>query len=357
MPDHSADAAASAPLDELETAEAVRWCSHAYEAILQQVGVVVVGCRPIVEQILIALLSAGHVLLEGVPGVAKGLVAGRIAATLGLSFRRIELTADLKPSDLLGTTAFHKDPNTGRRCYGFLRGPLFANVVLVDQLERCRPRTQAALLAAVQQGQISADGQSLRLPDPFLLLVARNPLEQDEPQPLRAGQLDRFLLHLMVDYPDQADEWEIARRQTGPEPPPPEPVLSAEQVSQLRRVVRRVAIDDHVLGYAWALVRASRPRAADSPDFVDRWIAWGSGPRGLVGLVLASKARAALHGRVAVSEDDIQQMAKPVLRHRIAGNEAAQAHAITSDRLIEMLMEAIRPSSHYAPPDRNFSPE
>ncbi len=354
MSENGSEPGRNDPLDEMETTEAIRRCGECYRAILRQVGTSLVGRQEVVEQVLAALLSAGHVVIEGAPGVAKGLLARWVAGSAGLSFRRIELTADLKPAALLGTMAYHMDPESGRRRFGFVHGPLFANVVLVDQLERCRPSTQAALLSAMQEGKVTVGGQAQQLPNPFLLLVARNPFDQEEPQPLRAGQLDRFLLYLTVDYPDQDDEWEIARRASGSEPNDPEAILTAEQVVQLRRVVRRVEIHDLVLGYAWALVRASRPHATDSPEFVDRWIAWGAGPRGLVSLVLASKARAALHGRTAVSEEDIQRMAKPALRHRIAANQAAQAQALTSDKLIEMLMECIRPDEHYAPPGRAF---
>jgi MoxR-like ATPase len=254
------------------------------------------------------------------------------------------------PSDVTGTEIIQEDPQTGHRGYHFLPGPIFANMILADEINRTPPKTQAAMLEAMQERQVSAGGKVHRLPDPFFVLATQNPLEQEGTYPLPEAQLDRFLLYIKVDYPSGAEEWEIARRVTTGQQGRIYPIMSGEDILDYQRLVTRVPVSDQVLGYAWTLVRASRPGTKDSQDFVDRWVAWGAGPRGVLTLVTCAKARAILHGRYHATAGDVDAVVRPALRHRIAGNYAAQANNLTSDRLIEMLLEAIPADRAYEKP-------
>jgi MoxR-like ATPase len=289
-------------------------------------------------------------LLEGVPGLAKTLLVSSLAEATHLTFKRIQFTPDLMPSDVTGTEVIQEDPGTRERQYKFLPGPLFANMILADEINRTPPKTQAAMLEAMQESQVSAGGKMHRLPDPFFVLATQNPLEQEGTYPLPEAQLDRFLLYIKVDYPSGPEEWEIARRVTAGRQGRIVPLMSGEDIVHLQGLVTRVPVSDQVLGYAWALVRASRPRALEAPELVNRWVNWGAGPRGVLTLVTCAKARAVLHGRYHATAGDVEALARPALRHRIAGNYAAQANNLTSDQLVEMLLEAVPPHSKYERP-------
>ena len=337
----------NAPRDDVA---AVKRCKEAYHEIREEISKVIVGQDKVIEQVLIAVFSRGHALLEGVPGLAKTLLVSSLAEATHLSFKRIQFTPDLMPSDVTGTEIIQEDAETAQRLYKFLPGPVFANMILADEINRTPPKTQAAMLEAMQERQVSAGGKTHRLPDPFFVLATQNPLEQEGTYPLPEAQLDRFLLYIKVDYPTGEEEWEIARRVTTGQMGTIEPLMSGEDIIEYQKLVTRVPVSDQVLGYAWALVRSSRPATKESIDFIDRWVAWGAGPRGVLTLVTCAKARAILHGRYHATVGDVQAIVRPALRHRIAGNYAAQANNLTSDRLIKMLMEAIPADRKYERP-------
>lgn len=336
-----------APPDDLA---AVAKCQASYERIRAELAKVIVGQDRVIEQVLIAIFARGHALLEGVPGLAKTLLISSLAEATHLSFKRIQFTPDLMPSDVTGTEIIQQDLASGERQYKFLPGPIFANMILADEINRTPPKTQAAMLESMQERQVSAGGKMHRLPDPFFVLATQNPLEQEGTYPLPEAQLDRFLLYIRVDYPSGPEEWEIARRVTTGLQGRIDRVVTGEDILAFQQLVTRVPVSDQVLGYAWSLVRASRPTSKEAPEFVDKWVAWGAGPRGVLTLVTCAKARAILYGRYHATIGDIQSIVKPALRHRIAGNYAAQANNLTSDRLIEMLMEAVPADHKYEKP-------
>jgi len=329
---------------------AVQQCERKYNQLRDELAKVIVGQDEVIEQVLIAIFGRGHALLEGVPGLAKTLLVSSLAQSLHLSFKRIQFTPDLMPSDITGTEVIQENLQTGAREYKFLPGPLFANLILADEVNRTPPKTQAAMLEAMQERQISAGGTMHRLPAPFFVLATQNPLEQEGTYPLPEAQLDRFLLYIRVNYPSGAEEWEIARRVTTGLMGSIGAIMSGDEIVSMQNLVTRVPVSDQVLGYAWALVRASRPGQPESPDFVNRWVNWGAGPRGVLTLVTCAKARAILYGRYHASIADVQSVAKPALRHRIAGNYAAQAAGVNSEKLIDMLMEAVPADRKYEKP-------
>jgi MoxR-like ATPase len=296
------------------------------------------------------MFSRGHALLEGVPGLAKTLLISSLAESLHLTFKRIQFTPDLMPSDITGAEVIQEDPETKRRDYRFLHGPIFANMILADEINRTPPKTQAAMLEAMQERQVSAGGKMHALPAPFFVLSTQNPLEQEGTYPLPEAQLDRFLLYIKVNYPSGLEEWEIARRVTSGGLGKIDACMSGEEIIELQKLVMRVPVSDQVLGYAWALVRASRPGTPEAPDFINKWVNWGAGPRGVLTLVTCAKARAILYGRHHATIEDIQALAKPALRHRIAGNYSAQANNVGSEQLIEMLMNAVPADKVYERP-------
>jgi MoxR-like ATPase len=329
---------------------AVAHCEQAYKRIRAELAKVIVGQDEVIEQVLIAIFGRGHALLEGVPGLAKTLLVSSLAEALHLTFKRIQFTPDLMPSDVTGTEVIQENVKTGEREYRFLPGPLFANMILADEINRTPPKTQAAMLEGMQERQISAGGKVHKLPAPFFVLATQNPLEQEGTYPLPEAQLDRFLLYIRVNYPSGAEEWEIARRVTTGLMGEIGAVLSGEDIIELQKLVTRVPVSDQVLGYAWALVRASRPGSEEAPDFVNKWVNWGAGPRGVLTLVTCAKARAILYGRHHATVGDVKAVAKPALRHRIAGNFAAQAAGVNSEQLIDMLMEAVPADRKYTQP-------
>jgi MoxR-like ATPase len=329
---------------------AINRCEAGYRRIRAELSKVIVGQDGVIEQVLVTIFSRGHALLEGVPGLAKTLLISSLAESVHLTFKRIQFTPDLMPSDITGAEVIQEDPETRQREYRFMHGPIFANLILADEINRTPPKTQAAMLEAMQERHVSAGGQMHDLPAPFFVLATQNPLEQEGTYPLPEVQLDRFLLYINVDYPSGSEEWEIARRVTAGTMGEIEACMSGEEIFELQKLVTRVPVSDHVLGYAWALVRASRPGTPEAPEFVYKWVKWGAGPRGLLALVTCAKARAILYGRYHATTDDIRALAKPALRHRIAGNYAAQANNLGSEQLIEMLMEAVPPDKHYEKP-------
>jgi len=332
-----------------DVAEIKKW-QEACEKLRTEMATVIVGQDDVIEQMLISVLARGHALLEGVPGIAKTLMVHTLADGLNLSFHRIQFTPDMMPSDITGTDVLQEDPVTRERKYEFIRGPIFANIILGDEINRTPPKTQAAMLEAMQERMISAGGKDFTLPDPFFVLATQNPLEQEGTYPLPEAQLDRFLLYIKVDYPSGAQEWEIARRVTSGPLPTIKPVMTTEDIISAQEMVMRMPACDQVVGYSWSLVRASRPHTPEAPDFVDKWVSWGAGPRGVLTLVACAKARALLQGRYHASVEDVQAVIAPALRHRIRANYAALAAGVTTEKIIDMLLEAIPADKVYEAP-------
>ncbi len=312
-----------------------------------EIGKVIIGQHDVVEQLLTGLFAGGHVLLVGVPGLAKTLLVSTAAHILGLSFRRIQFTPDMMPSDITGTDILQDDPETGRRRFAFIAGPIFANIILADEINRTPPKTQAALLEAMQERHVTAGGTSYPLPRPFFVLATQNPIEQEGTYPLPEAQLDRFMLNVRVPYPTASEELEILRRTTGDDAPEPETRLSAEAIVALQHLVRRVPVAEHVFLYARDLVRASRPNEVEASATVRRCVSWGAGPRAGQSLILAAKARALLEGRFHAGIADVRLVAYPVLRHRIVTTFHAEAEGVDPDKIIAHLLEATP-----APPER-----
>ncbi|MGE0608529.1 MAG: AAA family ATPase [Pirellulales bacterium] len=318
---------------------AIRKLGTAREKIIEQLSQVIVGQNHVIEELLISLFSRGHCLLEGVPGLAKTLMISTLSRALNLSFSRIQFTPDLMPADITGTEIIEENKGTGAREFRFLAGPLFSNVILADEINRTPPKTQAALLEAMQERQVTAGRVRHPLADPFFVLATQNPIEQEGTYPLPEAQQDRFMFKVFVRYPSFEEEFEIARRTTTTVADHIVPVLTAEEIIELQRLVREVPVSDHIIRYTLSLVRQTRVREAGVPDFVADQVSWGAGPRAVQNLILGSKARALLHGRTHVSTDDIQALAKPVLRHRLVVNFAAESDGVTPDTIVEQLLK------------------
>jgi MoxR-like ATPase len=319
--------------------ESVRKLRDAFHEIKKQLARVIVGQDQVIEELLIALFSRGHCILEGVPGLAKTLMISTLSKTLSLAFSRIQFTPDLMPSDITGTEVIEENRSTGHREFKFLEGPLFANVILADEINRTPPKTQAALLEAMQERQVTVGRVRHRLSDPFFVLATQNPIEQEGTYPLPEAQQDRFMFKVFVRYPSFQEEFEIARRTTALATEDLNAVLSGEQILELQRLVRRVPVTDHVIQYTLALVRQTRVGEHGVPKFIRDWLSWGAGPRAVQYLILGGKARALLHGRAHVQTEDIQTLAYPVLRHRILTNFTAASEGITTDQVIERLLK------------------
>ncbi|WZO98408.1 AAA family ATPase [Isosphaeraceae bacterium EP7] len=336
--------ASDAVVDEVA---AVAEMADDYRRLKAEIARVVIGQDRVVDQLLIGLFARGHVLLVGVPGLAKTLLVSTVAGILSLSFRRIQFTPDMMPGDITGTDILQDDPETGRRRFAFIPGPVFANVVLADEINRTPPKTQAALLEAMQERHVTAAGQTYPLPDPFFVLATQNPIEQEGTYPLPEAQLDRFMLNVRVPYPTASEELDVLRRTTGDEPTTPTPVLSADRIEALQHLVRRIPVPDHVFIYARDMVRATRPAEPEATDLVRRCVSWGAGPRAGQSLILAAKARAALHGRLHAGIADVREVAAPVLRHRVVTTFRAEAEGVDPDKIVAHLIETIP-----APADR-----
>ena len=323
------------PDDDVKTVQELHL---ACQSILTEVAKVLVGQQQVIEDLLTALLSGGHCLVVGVPGLAKTLMIRSLAKALDVEFSRVQFTPDLMPADITGTEVIQEDRSSGQRSYRFLPGPIFANLVLADEINRTPPKTQAALLEAMQEQGVTVGGQTHSLPAPFFVLATQNPIEQEGTYPLPEAQLDRFMLQVWVDYPDEEDEFEIVKRTTSDTESPIMPLLGAEQLLRLTSVIRRIPIADHIARYALRLARCSRPQSADAPAFINEFTLWGAGPRASQYLVLGAKARAVIQGRMHVGIEDIRSVAAPVLRHRIKTNFHAAAEGINSDELVRRLL-------------------
>jgi MoxR-like ATPase len=345
----------SAPHDmRPEDLEAVRQLQEGFRSIKEQLGRVIVGQDQVIEELLIALFSRGHCILEGVPGLAKTLMISTLSRSLSLAFSRIQFTPDLMPADITGTEIIQENRNTGAREFKFLQGPLFANVILADEINRTPPKTQAALLEAMQERQVTVGRVRHRLDDPFFVLATQNPIEQEGTYPLPEAQQDRFMFKVFVRYPRFDEEFEIARRTTSLLTEEISPVLSGAQILELQRVVRKVPVSDHVIRYVLALVRQTRIGEPGVPNFARDWLSWGAGPRAVQFLILGGKARALLNGRVHVQTDDVQALAYPVLRHRILTNFTAASEGVTSDTVIQKLLEETPTSDKDLTRDERF---
>ncbi len=314
---------------------------EAHDQIREQIAGRIVGQDEVVEQLLMAVFSRGHCILEGVPGLAKTLMVHTLAQSLSLEFNRIQFTPDLMPSDITGTEVLYEDRNSGARELRFVHGPIFANLILADEINRTPPKTQAALLEAMQERQVTAGGRRHALPDPFFVLATQNPIEQEGTYPLPEAQLDRFLFKIFINYPTPDEERRIYRLTTGVEEHEIVPTLTGERIAELQRLVRRVPVSDHCIDYAMDLVRATRGPKHGGPSYIGEYVSWGAGPRAGQALILAAKARAALAGRPSVSTDDIRAVAAPVLRHRIVVNYNAQAAGESSDSIIVRLLDDV----------------
>jgi MoxR-like ATPase len=309
----------------------------------------IVGQRSVLDEILMAIMAGGHALLVGVPGLAKTLMIRSIAEAMHLEFRRIQFTPDLVPSDITGTEIMEEDSATGARTFRFMHGPIFANIILADEINRTPPRTQAALLEAMQEHSVTAAGETMRLPEPFFVLATQNPIEQEGTYPLPEAQLDRFLFDIRIGYPDEDDEVSILRATTGGAPPPLSAVLDGEATIAVQHFVREVPASEPALRYAAAIARATRPDDPTAPDLVKRAVRWGAGPRAGQALILGAKAHALLSERAAVSPDDIRRVARPVLRHRVLPSFAGEAEGVTAERVIDEVLTRITPPRSQVP--------
>lgn len=322
-----------------EELASVQKLQQAFVDLKSELSKVIVGQHEVIEELLVALFCRGHCLLVGVPGLAKTLLISTLSKTLSLSFNRIQFTPDLMPSDITGTEVIEEDKTTGRRALRFVKGPIFANAILADEINRTPPKTQAALLEAMQEHQVTAGGVQHRLAEPFFVMATQNPIEQEGTYPLPEAQLDRFMFNVLVNYPSEQEEFDIVRLTTAPRKIELKHVLTAEDVLMLQELVRKVPVADHVVRYAIRLVRQTRLNQPDTPKFVKDYVSWGAGPRASQYLILGGKARALLRGRYAVTTEDIRAVAHPTLRHRVLTNFNAQAEGITPDNIVKMLIE------------------
>ena len=321
----------------------IRNVHEAYLRMQEEIGKVVVGQRHVIDEVLMAILSRGHALLVGVPGLAKTLLVSTISRVLDLSFKRIQFTPDLMPSDITGTDVLDEDKATGRRTFRFVQGPVFTNMLLANEINRTPPKTQAALLEAMQEHAVTIGSQSYSLPNPFFVLATQNPIEQEGTYPLPEAQLDRFMFNIVVGYPSREEEADIIRQVTIHRDVALDKVMDAADVIALQGAVSRVPVADHVIAFASDLARATRPKSPDAPDFVKEMVAWGAGPRAGIYLVQAAKARAVLLGRYHATTADVAAVALPVLRHRVLTTFNAEASGVTSDEIVKRLLERLRP--------------
>jgi MoxR-like ATPase len=327
---------------------AIERLNDGYRRIRKEMGKAVVGQERVLEELLIAIFARGHCLLVGVPGLAKTLMIRTLADSLSLSFSRIQFTPDLMPSDITGTEVLQEDKTTGQRLFKFLHGPIFANVILADEINRTPPKTQAALLEAMQERQVTVGGTRHKLPDPFFVLATQNPIEQEGTYPLPEAQQDRFMFNILVDYPEEEEEFRIVEMTTSTHVPRLDRVLSATDILEMQDIVRKVPVAPYVIRYAMKFTRLTRKgsqgkggKPVEVPDFVRDYVTWGAGPRATQFLILAAKARAVLHGRYYVSCEDVRAVAPPVLRHRIITNFNAEAEGIKPDDVVRRLIDVI----------------
>ena len=325
-----------------EEVQAIEKLMDARDLISEQLKKAIVGQEEIIDQMLMAFFAGGHCLLEGVPGLAKTLMIKTLAQILNLQFKRIQFTPDLMPADITGTDVLEEERSTGHREIRFIQGPIFANILLADEINRTPPKTQAALLEAMQEYHVTAGGTMYNLEQPFFVLATQNPIEQEGTYPLPEAQLDRFMFKIVIDYPSEEEEVAIVSSTTSVDEPELETVLSGEDIITLNQIVRRVSAADNVVQYAVKLARATRPKGKDAPDFIEQWVRWGAGPRAGQYLILGAKARGILRGRVNASIEDVKSVAHAVLRHRVLTNFHAEAEGVDSDAVITRLLDTVQ---------------
>jgi MoxR-like ATPase len=323
-----------APVEEIET------FLDFHQKLTRQIRRVIIGQQSIVDELFIALMSRGHCLLIGVPGLAKTLLISTLSRIINLKFNRIQFTPDLMPSDITGSEILEEDRTTGKKLFRFVKGPVFANVILADEINRTPPKTQAALLQSMQEHEVSAGGATYRLDEPFFVLATQNPIEQEGTYPLPEAQLDRFMFNLWIDYPSQKEEMEIVRATTGDVEPEIAPIIEAKRILDLQRLVRLVPVSEHVIQYAVDLVRKTRPGSDTAPQYIKEWVNWGAGPRASQYLILAAKTRCLLDGRPTPDIADVRSNVKQILRHRIVANFNAEADGVTTLTIIDRLLES-----------------
>ena len=326
-------------VEELKDADAIRHLTESHEALRNEIAKVIVGQEKIIEQLLIALLARGHCLLVGVPGLAKTLLIRTLAQVLELKFSRIQFTPDLMPSDITGTEIIEEDTSTGTKTFKFVQGPVFANIVLADEINRTPPKTQAALLEAMQEHRVTAAGQTYTLQEPFFVLATQNPIEQEGTYPLPEAQLDRFMFNLWLEYPSVSEELQIVKSTTSQFTPTLNHILSGKEIISFQNLVRRVPVADNVIEYAVRLTTRSRPKSDHAPKFVQDWLSWGAGPRASQYLILGAKTQAILSGRHTPDIDDVREMAGPVLRHRFVTNFNAEADGVSTIDIVDRLVK------------------
>jgi MoxR-like ATPase len=337
--------ASTAPQPREQDVAAIDQLRDTYARLRAELGKVIIGQDRVIEELVIAILGRGHALLMGVPGLAKTLLVRSIADTMTLKFSRIQFTPDLMPGDITGTEILQDSQSGGRRQFEYVKGPIFANIVLADEINRAPPKTQAALLEAMQEHRVTAAGHTYPLDEPFFVLATQNPIEQEGTYPLPEAQLDRFMFLIHVGYPDENEERRIARETTGAGPARLDKVLSGENIMFFQDLVRRVPVPDHVYDYAVSLVRKSRPSLQTSPDWVKNWVSWGAGPRAVQYLVIGAKARAALMGSYMARQEDVEAVAEPVLGHRVLTNFHAESEGVTSRDIVKRLMQENSPAA------------
>lgn len=327
--------------EKISDIETVKKLNLARKKIEQQISKVIIGQKEVIEQIMICLLASGHGLIIGVPGLAKTLMVNTLAKVLNLVFNRIQFTPDLMPSDITGTEIIEEDAGSGHRKFRFVKGPIFANIVLADEINRTPPKTQAALLQAMQEYHVTVGGETHSLPLPFFVLATQNPIELEGTYPLPEAQLDRFMFSIYIDYPNLKDEIEIVKSTTSAYEPSLETILSDKEIIQLQKLLRRVPVSDDVINYAVRLSSSTRTNNDAAPTFIKDWVSWGAGPRASQYLILGAKTRSILSGRYTPTIEDIQAIAQPVLRHRIVTNFNAEAEGLKADDIVRKLLETI----------------
>lgn len=324
-----------------EVVDGIEKTKEAVGKVRSEISKVIIGQNQVVEEVLISIMTRSHALLVGVPGLAKTLLISSLAEALALRFKRIQFTPDLMPSDITGTEVIYSDPATNERQFKFLRGPIFANIILADEINRTPPKTQAAMLEAMQERKVTIGGEDHRLPDPFFVLATQNPIEQEGTYPLPEAQLDRFMFMIKVDYPTAEEEFEIMKAGTGAPREAPQPALDANEILEIQRLVRCMPVADHVMRYAEKLVRVTRPNSEEALDFCRDWLTWGAGPRAGLNLILAAKAKALLSGKTFVGCDDVAAVAPPVFRHRVIPNFAARSEGVDADAICTRILASI----------------
>ncbi len=323
--------------------KAVEQLKEVHQKIKSEIAKVIIGQDKVIEQLLIALLSSGHCLLVGVPGLAKTLLISTLANILDLKFNRIQFTPDLMPSDITGTEIIEEDKTSGSRSFRYVKGPVFANVILADEINRTPPKTQAALLQAMQEHEVTAAGQTFKLDEPFFVLATQNPIEQEGTYPLPEAQLDRFMFNIIVDYPSEAEEHKIVKTTTVAQSYTLSKILNNKEIIGLQQLVRRVPVSDHLVKYAVDIARSTRPNDGSAPDFIKNWVSWGAGPRASQYMTLAAKTRAILDGRPTPGPEDVRFAALPVLRHRIVTSFNAEADGVDTTAIVGKILESVKP--------------